>query len=75
MQSEILGYDEFSLHVLRTELLKRVSYKWKCKNGSIVDVEDMSTSHVIHAINMLEEYLEEQKAIAENFLDALDYYD
>ena len=71
MQDIILQPDEQALHVLRSELAKRTNYKWRCKNGSTVDVKDMETSHLINAINMLEDFLEEKKVVEENYLDAV----
>lgn len=71
MQDIILQPDEQALHVLRSELAKRINYQWRCKNGSVVDVKDMTTSHLVNAINMLEGYLEEKKVVEENYLDAV----
>lgn len=67
----ILQPDEQALYVLRSELAKRINYQWRCKNGSVVDVKDMTTSHLVHAINMLEDYLKEKKVVEENYLDAV----
>ena len=71
MKDVILQPDEQALHVLRSELAKRINYQWRCKNGSVVDVKDMTTSHLVNAINMLEGYLEEKKVVEENYLDAV----
>lgn len=71
MKDIILQPDEQALHVLRSELAKRINYQWRCKNGSVVDVKDMTTSHLVNAINMLEDYLEEKKVVEENYLDAV----
>ena len=71
MKDIILQPDEQALHVLRSELAKRINYQWRCKNGSVVDVKDMTTSHLVNAINMLEGYLEEKKVVEENYLDAV----
>lgn len=75
MQNKVLDYDDFALHALRQELAKRMNYMWKCKNGSLVNVKDMTTSHLVHAINMLEEYLAQKAVVMENCVDAMDYYD
>lgn len=75
MKDIILQPDEQALHVLRSELERRANYQWRCKNGSVVDVKDMTTSHLVHAINMLEEYLAQKEVVMENYVDALDYYD
>lgn len=69
MQEKILAYDELALHVLKQELAKRYSYKWRCKNGDVIAVEDMTDSHLRHAIDMLEGYLEEQAVVQENYLN------
>ena len=75
MKDRLLSYDEEALHVLRQELAHRFNYMWRCANGSAVNVKDMTTSHLVHAINMLETYLAQQAVIRENCVDALDYYD
>lgn len=75
MKDRILNYDEEALHVLRQELANRFNYMWRCANGSAVNVKDMTTSHLVHAINMLEEYLAQKAVIRENCADATDYYD
>lgn len=75
MQDIILQYDEQALHVLRSELARRINYKWKCMNGSIVNVKDMTTSHLINAVSKLENYIKEKEIEQENFVDATDYYD
>ena len=75
MQDIILQYDEQALHVLRSELARRISYKWKCTNGSTVNVKDMTTSHLMNVVNKLENYLQEKEVIQENSVDAMDYYD
>ena len=69
MKDVILQPDEQALHVLRSELAKRINYQWRCKNGSVVDVKDMTTSHLVNAINMLERYLEDKKVVEENYLN------
>ena len=75
MQDIILQPDEQALHVLRSELAKRINYQWRCKNGSVVNGKDMTTSHLMNTIRVLEDYLEEKKVVMENYVDALDYYD
>ena len=71
MKDIILQPDEQALHVLRSELASRINYKWKCKNGDVINVKDMETRHLVNAINMLESYLEEKKVVEENYLDAM----
>lgn len=60
-KNRILSYGEEALHVLRQELTNRLNYMWRSKNGSLVRVKDMTTSHLVHAINMLEEYLKQKE--------------
>ena len=69
MKDIVLQPDEQALHVLRSELARRINYQWRCKNGSVVDVKDMTTAHLVNAINMLEGYLEEKKVVEENYLN------
>ena len=71
MQDKLLNYDEEALHVLRQELAHRFNYMWKCGNGSTVNVKDMTTSHLVHAIDMLEKHLEQKEIVEENYLDAV----
>lgn len=75
MQDIVLQYDKQALYVLKNELARRVNYKWKCRDGSIVDVKDMTTSHLMNVVNKLENYLQEKEVIQENYVDAMDYYD
>ena len=75
MRDRILGHNEEALHVLRQELAKRFNYVWMCANGSMVNVKDMTTSHLVYAIDKLEAYLAQQAVIRENCADATDYYD
>ena len=77
MQDVILKHDRFALAVLKEELENRnpKNYQWKTKNGAVLNVKDMTDSHLKNAINLLENYLHEQEIIQENWVDALDYYD
>ena len=40
-----LQYNEHALHILKEELRKRTTYKWKTKDGYI-DVKEMSNEHL-----------------------------
>ena len=77
MQDVILGHDGFALSVLKEELESRnpKNYQWKTRNGTILNVKDMTDSHLRNAINLLEKCLHEQEIINECWVDALDYYD
>ena len=75
MKDFLLGYDELALRVLEHELSGRVNYQWKCANGSVVDVKDMSVTHLKNAIKMLKEYLAEREIVRESYVDANDWYD
>lgn len=67
-----LQYDEQALHILKEELRKRMTYKWKTKDGYI-DVKEMSNEHLINSINKLEKHLDEVNIVLENCIDAFDY--
>lgn len=67
-----LQYDEYALHILKEELRKRTTYKWKTKDGYI-DVKEMSNEHLINSINKLEKHLYEVNIVLENCIDAFDY--
>lgn len=77
MQNKILDHDEFAVFVMEEELKSRhpKNYQWKTKDGTVVNVKDMSDSHLRNAIRMLKNFLYEQKIVQENYVDALDYYD
>ena len=76
-QDIILGHDEFALAILREELERRnpKNYQWRTKDGTVLDVKDMTDSHLQNSINMLEKYLHEREIFLENWIDATDYYD
>ncbi len=77
MQDVILEYDKFALAVLKEELESRnpKNYQWKTKDGTVLNVKDMTDRHLRNAINLLENYLHEQEIINECWVDAMDYYD
>ena len=77
MKDVILDHDEFALVVLKEELERRnpKNYQWKTKSGNIVNVKDMTDSHLRNTVNLLENYLHEKEIINECWIDATDYYD
>lgn len=77
MQNRILNHDEFAIHVMEEELKNRhpENYQWRTKDGTIVDVKDMSDSHLKNTIRMLKNFLWEKAIVQENWVDAMDYYD
>ena len=70
-----LKYDEHALKILKEELSRRTIYKWKKADGTFINVKDMSDTHLKNTIKKLEECLEEQRIVMENYADAMDYYD
>ena len=77
MKDVILEHDRFALAILKEELESRnpKNYQWKIKSGAVLNVKDMTDSHLRNAINMLERYLHEQEIINECWVDATNYYD
>ena len=70
-----LKYDEHALKILKEELSRRTAYKWKTADGTLIDVKDMSDTHLRNTIKKLKNYLSEQRIVMENYVDAMDYYD
>ena len=75
MKEVELKYDEHALKILKEELSRRTTYKWKTADGTLIDVKDMSDTHLKNTIKKLENYLSEQRIVMENYVDAMDYYD
>ena len=77
MQDVILGYDRFALSILKEELESRnpKNYQWQTKDGTVLNVKDMTDSHLKNAINLLEKHVYEQEIIQECGFDPMDYYD
>ena len=77
MQDRILDHDEFAVFVMEEELKSRhpENYQWKTNDGTVVNVKDMSDSHLRNAIRMLKNFLWEKAIVQENYVDAMDYYD
>ena len=74
MQNKILGYDEFARHVLREELHRRNTYKWKTASGEVINVKDMTTAHLKNTVRKLEDYLSEQEIIMNAYCDYTNGY-
>lgn len=57
MKEVILTIDDLdkALIVFKKELENRKIYKWKMKNGNLIDVKDMSDTHLQNTISLLEE--------------------
>ena len=69
----VLEFNEKSLKILKEELNSRHTYMWKCSDGTLVNVKNMSSEHLQNAISVLEDYLAMQEVIQENYVDAFDY--
>lgn len=63
MADIILQADELALHILREELNRRNTYKWKTASGEVINVKDMTTTHLKNAIRKLENHLSEQEIL------------
>ena len=70
-----LKYDEHALKILKAELAQRNTYMWRQADNTLINVKEMSNTHLKNTIRKLEECLEEQRIIMENYVDAMDYYD
>lgn len=64
-----LQADEFALHILSEELNRRNTYKWKTASGEVIDVKDMTTTHLKNAIRKLKDHLSEQEILREAYCD------
>jgi hypothetical protein len=56
---EILSYDEKAYHVLLNEFERRKNYYWQQKNGTLVNVKEMSDTHLVNTIKLLKTRMEE----------------
>lgn len=74
MADIILQVDELALRILREELSRRNTYKWKTANGEVINVKDMTTAHLKNAIRKLEDRLSEQKILREAYCDYMSEY-
>lgn len=63
----ILQADELALKVMEKELFERYNYKWKTASGEILNVKDMTDSHLRNTINKLKRYLYEREIVLENY--------
>ena len=74
MADIILQADELALHILCEELNRRNVYKWKTASGEVINVKDMTTTHLENAIRKLKSYLSEQERLREAYADYLSEY-
>ena len=70
-----LEYDEHALRVLKAELAQRNTYMWRQADNTLINVKDMSDTHLRNTIRKLEDYLHEREIVLGNYVDAMDYYD
>ena len=63
-----------ALYFLNKEKERREEYFWKTKSGELINIKDMSDTHLNNTIKLLEKHLEEYHIVMDN-LDAIDYYD
>ena len=59
-----------ALEFLREELHRRMVIKWRCKDGTLIDVKKMNYFHLCKTIDMLERIEYEREIISENGGDA-----
>lgn len=57
--------DKEALDILEKELDRRTVHRWTMKNGSTIDVRDMTVPHLEHAIAMIRRKLAEEDMVAE----------
>ena len=74
MADIILQADELALHILSEELNRRNTYKWKTANGEVINVKDMTTTHLKNTIRKLKDYLSEQEILREAYCDYMSEY-
>ncbi len=74
MADIILQPDELALHILSEELNRRNVYKWKTASGELINVKDMTTTHLENVIRKLKNHLWEQERLREAYADYLSEY-
>lgn len=57
MEEKILSINNHqeALVILNRELQRRTNYKWKTRNGELINVSDMTDEHLLNTIKLLEE--------------------
>lgn len=63
-----------ALYFLNKEKERREEYFWKTRTEELINIKDMSNTHLDNTIKLLERHLQEYNIVMEN-LDAIDYYD
>lgn len=55
MEEKILSINNHkeALVILNRELERRTVYKWKTKNGELINVSDMTDEHLLNTIKLL----------------------
>lgn len=69
MADIILQADELALRILSEELNRRNTYKWKTASGEVINVKDMTITHLKNAIRKLKNRLSEQRILREAYCD------
>lgn len=71
IEKELNFNDEETLFILKSELRNRTKYLWKCANEKVIDLKEMTDTHLINTIAKIEKYKQEK----EEFEEAYSSYD
>lgn len=52
-----------ALYYLKRELDNRMESFWRKKDGELINIKDMSLTHLMNTINLLEEQIEERECL------------
>lgn len=58
-----------ALFYLKNELYKRQSIFWQQKNGTFINIKAMTDEHLLNAINLLENLIDEEEIVNENLFN------